>query len=835
MAADDPTLDTTALASACEPLAPGPPRTLGPYRLLQTLGEGGFGTVYLAEQEEPVRRRVALKVLKPGMDSKSVIARFEAERQALALMDHPGVAKVYDAGATPEGRPYFAMEYVRGDPITVFCEHERLGMGDRVRLMIQVCEAVQHAHMKGVIHRDLKPGNVLVSLVDGRPAPKVIDFGVAKAVSQRLTDSTVYTEVGQLIGTPEYMSPEQARGGSDVDTRADVYSLGAILYELLTGEPPLESTKLRAGGYAGVSRAIDELEPVRPSERITRAGSAVFPRLDDDPETVARRLRGDLDWIVMKSLEKDRTRRYDGASALARDLERYLSNEPVEAGPPTAAYRLSKFLRRHRGGVVAAGAVALAMLLGVAGTTAGLVWALRERNVARELATSERDARAESDAVVAFLGDMLGSVEPDDRGRDVTVRDVLDEASLSLPDRFADRPMIEARLRHVIANSFRALGRLPEADENLTRAYEMRRATLGDDHPDTLRALANVAGLRVEQGRYGDAVALGERAAAGMRRTLGEDHRATLGVMNNLAMAMRQTDRRAEAEAILRRVHEGQRRTLGPTHPETLGSLTNRAALLGDLRRNEDAAALLEEALSDWHTSHGDDHPGTLFATHELGMTLLAMGRVSEAEELLQRVVDARMRVFGDAHPDTLRAVANLGFVLSRTERVDEAEALYKRSLSAARRVLGDAHPDTLAMAENLLTLYESLGWPERSRPETERTLEVMARFAERADANATQLNSCAWFLLTAEPASVRDAAAALRAAERACRAERHAGGTNLWMYLDTLAKARHLTGDADGAAAAQREAISLIPPHGDQHRTEMEERLAEYERSGDG
>ncbi len=833
MGTDDPTLDATAPASASAALPADAPRAVGPYRMLQALGEGGFGTVYLAEQEEPVRRRVALKVLKPGMDSKSVIARFEAERQALALMDHPGVAKVYDAGTTPEGRPYFAMEYVRGEPINVFCEHERLGVDDRVRLMIQVCEAVQHAHMKGVIHRDLKPGNVLVSLVDGRPAPKVIDFGVAKAVSQRLTDSTVYTEVGQLIGTPEYMSPEQARGGSDVDTRADVYSLGAILYELLTGGPPLESTKLRAGGYAGVSRAINELEPVRPSERLTRGATTVLPRLDKDPTTVARRLRGDLDWIVMKSLEKDRVRRYDGASALARDLERYLRDEPVEAGPPTAAYRLSKFLRRHRGGVAAGAAVALALLLGVAGTTAGFVWALRERDVARELAGSEREARDESDAVVAFLGDMLASVDPEERGRDVTVRDVLDEASLTLPERFADRPMIEARLRHVIANSFRALGRLPEADEHLTRVHEMRRATLGDEHGETLRALANLAGLRMEQGRYGDAATLGERAAEGMRRAFGEDHRATLGAMNNLAMALRHTDRRAEAEAILRRTHEGQQRALGPTHPETLGSLTNLGALLGDLRRHSEAVPLLEEALSRWRSAHGDDHPGTLFAEHELGMTLLAMGRVPEAEEMLRRVVAARERVLGEAHPDTLGAASNLGFVLSRTERVEEAETLYKRSLAAARRVLGDAHPATLTTAMNLLMLYESLGWPERSRTEAERTLEVMARFAQRPDANADQLNSCSWYMLTVEPAGARDPAAALRAAERACRIERNAGGASLWMYLDTLAKAMHATGDPAGAAAAQREAVSLIPPHGERYRAEMEQRLVEYEQSG--
>ncbi|HRQ73764.1 MAG TPA: serine/threonine-protein kinase [Phycisphaerales bacterium] len=835
MGTDDPTLDATAPASASASLPGDAPRAVGPYRVLQALGEGGFGTVYLAEQHEPVRRRVALKVLKPGMDSKSVIARFEAERQALALMDHPGVAKVYDAGTTPEGRPYFAMEHVRGEPINVFCEHERLGVDDRVRLMIQVCEAVQHAHMKGVIHRDLKPGNVLVSLVDGRPAPKVIDFGVAKAVSQRLTDSTVYTEVGQLIGTPEYMSPEQARGGSDVDTRADVYSLGAILYELLTGGPPLDSARLRAGGYAGVSRAIDELEPVRPSERITRAASAVPPRLDDDPATVARRLRGDLDWIVMRSLEKDRTRRYDGASALARDLERYLRDEPVEAGPPTAAYRLAKFLRRNRGGVTAAGAVALALLLGVAGTTAGFVWALHERDVARELAASEREARDESDAVVAFLGDMLASVDPTERGRDVTVRDVLDEASSSIPARFAGRPSIEARLRHVIANSFRALGRFSDAEAHLTSVYEIRRVTLGEEHHETLRALANLAGLRLDQGRYADSIALGERAVGGLRRTLGDDHRLTLGAMNNLAMALRHTDRRPEAEALLRGVHEGQKRVLGATHPETIGSLTNLGALLGSLGRYDDAHAALRDAHQQWLSAHGADHPGALLAAHELAMTLNAMQRIDEAESLLGQVVAARERVFGEAHPDTLAATSNLAYVLSKSGRADESESLFVRSLSAARRVLGDTHPSTLITAKNLIELYEALGWPERSRAEVERTMDIFVLIADRPDMSADDLNACAWYLLTVEPRSARNPSAAHRAAERACRQERAAAGANLWMYLDTLAKAMHATGDPAGAAAAQREAVSLIPPNGERYRGEMEERLAEYVRSGDG
>jgi len=363
---------------------------IGRYKLLQQIGEGGFGVVYMAEQARPVRRKVALKVIKPGMDTKAVVARFEAERQALAMMDHENIARVLDGGATDSGRPYFVMELVKGVPITEYCDQNHLPTDERLKLFISVCQAVQHAHQKGIIHRDLKPSNILVTLHDGQPVVKVIDFGIAKAINQRLTERTLFTAYGQMVGTPQYMSPEQAEmTGLDIDTRSDIYSLGVLLYELLTGTTPLEADQLRQAGYAEMQRLIKEQEPPKPSTRLSSSGdklTIIAKHRSMSPEQLQRALRGELDWIVMKALEKERGRRYETPSSFAADVERFLDDQPVEACPPSSSYRFRKFVRRNRSLVAAVSAITAALLLGLMGTTGGLLWALSEQRIALEKA-----------------------------------------------------------------------------------------------------------------------------------------------------------------------------------------------------------------------------------------------------------------------------------------------------------------------------------------------------------------------------------------------------------------------------------------------------------------
>jgi WD40 repeat protein/serine/threonine protein kinase len=381
------------------PIAERPGMSIGPYKLLQQIGEGGMGVVYMAEQLEPVRRKVALKIIKPGMDSAQVIARFEAERQALAMMDHQNIARVLDAGTTESGRPYFVMELVHGVSITTFCDNSQLTPRERLELFIPVCQAIQHAHQKGIIHRDIKPSNVLVTMYDDKPVPKVIDFGVAKAVEQRLTDRTLFTQYGALVGTFEYMSPEQAEMNAlGVDTRSDIYSLGVLLYELLTGTTPLEKTKVREAALNEVVRLIKEEEPPRPSIRLSNSGNLekIAAARKMEPAHLAKLVRGELDWIVMKSLEKDRSRRYETANGMAQDIQRYLSDEPVQAGPPNAAYRLRKFVKRNRGPVVVAAVVAMTLVAGIIGTTWGWLDALQARK--EEAEQRETAVKAISDA-----------------------------------------------------------------------------------------------------------------------------------------------------------------------------------------------------------------------------------------------------------------------------------------------------------------------------------------------------------------------------------------------------------------------------------------------------
>ncbi len=458
-----------------------PPKNIGAYRLLQKLGEGGMGEVWEAEQSEPIRRRVALKLVKWGMDTKEVLARFESERQALALMNHPNIARAFEAGATGDGRPFFVMEFVKGAPLTEYCDSQRLSTQDRLRLFLRVCRGVEHAHQKGVIHRDIKPSNILVAVEDGQSVPKIIDFGVAKAISQRLTERTLFTELGQWIGTPEYMSPEQAElTGLDVDTRSDVYSLGVVLYELLAGAQPFDSTELRTVGFDEMRRRIREDDPPRPSTRVSSLGDGsqvAAERRRTDIHGLTRTLRGDLDWIVMKALEKDRTRRYGSPSNLAADVERYLENKPVEASPPSAAYRLRKFVSRHRTGVFAGVALVVLLVAGVVGTTVGLLRAQREADAVRKSAD--------------VLAGVIGTLDPSrPMGRALTMRQVLDLGTERVNTELEGMPRVQARLLATLGQAYFNLGHFEEARPLLERSLSIRSRELGADHPEVASTLA---------------------------------------------------------------------------------------------------------------------------------------------------------------------------------------------------------------------------------------------------------------------------------------------------------------------------------------------------------
>jgi tetratricopeptide (TPR) repeat protein/serine/threonine protein kinase len=648
----------------------GPGSRIGPYKLLQQIGEGGMGAVFMAEQTRPVQRKVALKVIKPGLDSAQVIARFEAERQALALMDHPHIAKVLDAGTTDTGRPYFVMELVKGTPITRYCDEHRLTPKQRLELFQPVCQAVQHAHQKGIIHRDLKPSNVLVADYDDKPVAKVIDFGVAKATGPKLTDRTMFTEFGQVVGTLEYMSPEQAKlNALDVDTRSDIYALGVLLYELLTGTTPFDQKRLHQAAFDEILRIIREEEPPKPSTRLSTMEElpSVAANRGLEPRKLSGLVRGELDWIVMRCLEKDRNRRYETANGLAHDLERYLHDEPVEACPPSAGYKLRKLAHKYRRALGTVAVFVLLLMLGAVVSTWLAVWAWRAESGARTAAQQARDAegKARSEAAITeavnlfVQEDLLGQADVEAQGqqpdRDVKVRVLLDRAAAAVEGRFKDRPEVEAAIRVTIGNAYRALGEHAKAEEQLRRALEIRRQ-LGVDHADTVQAMNGLARVYLEERHppRDETEPLLAEAVGVSRRALGDEHPLTLLSLHNLARLYGDIGQPARAEPLYLLVLQGRRRTLGGAHLDTLKTQVNLALLYSNQRRYAEAESLLRQTLDSFRGVLGDEHPLTFLCLNNLALQYHEQRQYTRAEPLLVAAVQGSRRVLGVEHPATI-------------------------------------------------------------------------------------------------------------------------------------------------------------------------------------
>jgi len=668
---------------------------IGPYALVKKLGEGGMGQVWLAEQTAPVKRQVALKLIKGGLYDTAVIQRFESERQSLAVMNHPAIAKVFDAGSTSDGQPYFVMEYVDGPPITRYCDSKKLKIRERLKLFSKVCEGVQHAHQRAIIHRDLKPSNILVVEVDGKATPRIIDFGIAKAISsQPGSEQTQFTEMGVLIGTRGFISPEQADPGAlDVDTRTDVYSLGALLYVLLTGTLPFDSEgEKKKKPIDEVLRQLREEDPPSPSTKVSterETATTAAERRGTEPKQLAKLLRGDLDWITMKAVEKDRARRYGTPLELAADIERYLENRPVVARPASTGYRLKKYVRRHRLGVAVAGGSA-ALLLAFA-----VMQAVQLRRITRE--------RDRANRIADFMTSMFKVSDPSEsRGNSITVREILDKASKGIDSGLTKDPELQAQMMHVMGDVYDNLGLYPRAEALHQHSLETRQRLLGPEAADTLRSMHSLAWNLERQGHYKEAEKLDRRTIDAEKRVLGPEHPDTLATMHNLASVLVYESRYAEAEKLNQETLDVQKRVEGPEDPDTLATMSNLATVLRAETRYAEAEKLIREALDIRRRVLGPEHPGTLITMSNLASILSDEGRYSEAEKLDREVLDIRRRVLGPEHPSTLQTMGNLSVDLTSQGHYVEAEQLDREALDINRRVLGPEHPDTLRSTANL-------------------------------------------------------------------------------------------------------------------------------------
>jgi tetratricopeptide (TPR) repeat protein len=685
---------------------------VGNCRLLQQIGEGGCGVVFLAEQEEPIRRRVALKVIKPGMDTRSVIARFEAERQALALMDHPHIAHVFDAGATASGRPYFVMELVEGLKITDYCQQHSLPLDDRLKLFTHICEAIEHAHQKGILHRDIKPSNILVTTgQDGKPMPKVIDFGIAKATGgEPLTDKTLFTSWGMLIGTPAYMSPEQAAMASaDLDTRTDIYSLGVLLYELLTGATPFDTHELLKAGLDEVRRVIREVEPVRPSTRLSTMAAAdladVAKQHAAQVPKLIREMRGDLDWIVMKALEKDRTRRYATTNALAMDIGRYIAGEAVLARPPSTAYRFGKLVRRNRLWFAAGSMVAAVVMIGFVAVALALKREQRARHEADKSRQQAEVDKTQSQQATRFLKAMLEGVGPSvARGRDTKMlEEILAKTKSRFPVELADQPAVRADLQTLLGRVYRDLGQLPQSEEMLREALALRVGLFGEESEAVTDTLVELGYTLTYGSERTEAETVVRRALATRRKLFGEEHGKVAECYYVLGSILWTRQEIPEAEGMLEKSLEMLRRLHGDKSALLGDSLMGLGCVRYGQKNYREAEEMFREALDHWGEALAEEHPSKILCMENLANVVSMQGRREEAVPLLRQVVETNRKVYGADHAAVAKSLLSLIRILLPLERFDEAEVAGREALVVAGKAWGITKEESLVILRDLI------------------------------------------------------------------------------------------------------------------------------------
>jgi len=685
--------------------APRPPEIIGPYKVIRTLGHGGFGTVYLCQQSEPIVRQIAVKVIRQGMDTKNILRRFEEERIQLSKMDHPGIARVLDAGRSEQGLPYIAMEYIEGERITDYCDRHRLDLGSRLRLFSQACMAVQHAHQKGVIHRDLKPSNVLVTEVDNKPVVKVIDFGVSKAVDERDGDDAI-TRTLQLVGTPQYMSPEQASTlDTDLDTRTDVYSLGVMLYELSTGSPPFDPEKLRSASVGQLERIIREIEPTRPSDKVERLDPDESDRVAVDRSTpismIVRQLKGELDWVITCAMDKSRDRRYPSAFALYEDVHRILDGEMVHARPPSRIYAIRKLIVRNKPQTIAA-ALAVIGLLSVTGVS--LISSVRihaaNSRIESTLHTQEQ--------VLGFTEQMLGGIDPAvARGKDTDLfRMVLDRASERVDDELHGTPEVEVRVRVLIGEMYRSIGEFDQSIAQMQAAAGIALESMGKLHPQTIAARSALGAVHVELSEHEEARAILEDTYQDSLEVLGRMHPDTLVVLANLVTVYRAIGERDASASAAELLLSARIEILGDQHEDTMAARNTLALVLRSLGAHEQAKELFERVLAFQLEHLGEDHPNTLKTRTNLAQSYQELGMPEQAVRMNEAILEQKISVLGDTHPSVLVSMVNLAAVLQSTGEKQRAVDLLIRAHEISLATLGDSHQYTLTIRNNLGNYY---------------------------------------------------------------------------------------------------------------------------------